>query len=228
MRVTVSHPGRTRHALLSPILTLHASLGNIRTQTFSAPAPRGAARCPLPCGGGTPAGAAGRGGAGWGRAAPTAAGPQRGEGGLQAKPTRVNRPDGEKPLEGLCDPVKCSERINMSKPHGGPGTFLATPSRLNPSRSDGLRGAADASAAAPRSVLRGEGGRQVRAVPANPGASHTPPSTARARPTRRQRPCLEGGSARECCCQLGTRGSGFGREGAWPPPRRACGSGRAA
>lgn len=161
MRVTVSHPGRTRHALLSPILTLHASLGNIRTQTFSAPAPRGAARCPLPCGGGTPAGAAGRGGAGWGRAAPTTAGPQRGEGGLQAKPARVNRPDGEKPLEGLCDPVKCSERINMSKPHGGPGTFLATPSRLNPSRSDGLRGAADASAAAPRSVLRGEGGRQV-------------------------------------------------------------------
>lgn len=158
-----------------------------------------------------PAGAAGR-----GRAAPTAAAPERGEGGLRAKPARVSRADGEKPLERFCDPVKRSERINMSKPPGGPGTFLATPSRLKPSRPGGLRGAGSASAAAPRSVRRG---RAAGSAPCPP----IPPS--RTRRLRRQSPAHPPAAA-----VLRGRFSSVALLPADKPrePCRACGSGRAA
>lgn len=54
-----------------------------------------------------------------GRAGPAAAAPPLGAGGLQPKPAPLSPAHREKPLEGLCDPVKFSERIKTSKQLGG-------------------------------------------------------------------------------------------------------------
>ncbi|XP_005516875.1 PREDICTED: translation initiation factor IF-2-like [Pseudopodoces humilis] len=133
----------------------------------------------------SPAGPAGA--AGQGRARRAA--PPRGAGGLRPQPERLSPAHREKPLEGLCDPVKFSERIKTSKGLGGaPAHFVPRRGKLGARRGQGRAGPA-------RGRQRSEDRRAAMPEAVGPcGRPHAPLPAAAAvpgralSPARRDRP----------------------------------------
>lgn len=119
--------------------------------------PRRAAQPARPGGGG----GARQGPPGQGRARRAA--PPRGAGGLRPQPERLSPAHREKPLEGLCDPVKFSEGIKTSKGLGGaPAHFVPRRGKLGARRGQGragpARGRRRSEDPQPRAARRGAAG----------------------------------------------------------------------